>query len=114
MSNKNIMFMPALISLIFTATRFGKGVYFARNADDKYSVPDAVGNKYIYLSLVLTGKYTKGEKDLKVPPPKDPAKPAELYDSVVDNVDDPTIFVVFHDSQAYPQYLITFKKTHEE
>ena len=30
-------------------------------------------------------------------------------DSVVNDVRDPTIFVVFHDAAAYPEYVITFQ-----
>lgn len=46
---------------------------------------------------------------MKVPPPRDPANPSIMYDSLVDNVDKPSMYVVFHDVQAYPKYLITFK-----
>ena len=45
-----------------------------------------------------------------VPPPKnDPGNPNAKFDSVVDNVNDPTIFVLFYDREHYPEYLITFK-----
>ena len=43
-----------------------------------------------------------------VPPPKDPSRPEILFDSVVDNSANPTIFVVFFDNQCYPEYLIKF------
>ena len=43
-----------------------------------------------------------------VPPAKSPNNPNVLYDSVVDNIANPSIFVVFYDAQAYPEYLITF------
>ena len=43
-----------------------------------------------------------------VPPPKDPSRPEILYESVVDNLANPSIFVVFSDAQCYPEYLITF------
>jgi len=29
---------------------------------------------------------------------------------VADQIDSPTLFVIFNDTQAYPQYLITCKK----
>ena len=32
-----------------------------------------------------------------------------LYDSVVDNVSSPSMFIVFRDASVYPSYLITFK-----
>ena len=31
------------------------------------------------------------------------------YDSTVDRTHDPTIFVTYHDAQAYPEYLVRFK-----
>ena len=43
-----------------------------------------------------------------VPPAKSPTNPNVLYDSVVDNIGNPSILVVFYDPQAYPEYLITF------
>ena len=97
----------------YTAAVYGNGVYFAVKASysacDTYSKPDSKGHKHMYLCSVLTGKYTQGEEHIKVPPPKDTANPADLFDSVVDKVDEPSMFIVFHDSQAYPEYLITFK-----
>lgn len=58
------------------------------------------------LSKVLTGEYTNGKSDMKAPPNK-PNK-AELFDSLADNSINPTIFVIFHDTQAYPQYVIEY------
>ena len=42
-----------------------------------------------------------------VPPYKDPAHHIH-FDSVVDNVQNPTIFVIFQDALVYPEYLIVF------
>nr|XP_048310117.1 protein mono-ADP-ribosyltransferase PARP14-like isoform X5 [Myodes glareolus] len=96
------------------ATYFGKGTYFAVNAsysaDDTYSRPDANGKKHMYYVQVLTGNYTKGNQSLIVPPPRDPQNPTDLYDTVTDNDKNPSIFVVFYDNQAYPEYLITFRR----
>ncbi|XP_027758457.1 protein mono-ADP-ribosyltransferase PARP14-like, partial [Empidonax traillii] len=96
------------------AAAFGNGTYFAINASysaqDRYSVPDSNGKKHMYLARVLTGQYCAGAAGLITPPPKNPADPTDLYDSVVDNVSNPTIFVIFNDIQAYPEYLITFKQ----
>ena len=99
--------------MFYAATRFGRGVYFAVNANysasDGYSKPDANGNKHMFVACVLTGKYTKGAEDLKTPPPINPKDPLKLYDSVVDNISSPNMFVIFYDAQCYPEYLITFK-----
>ena len=98
--------------LLFLATALGRGVYFARDASysarDTYTPPDANGHKYMYYARVLTGQYTRGNSSLLVPPPKDPSNPAVLHESVVDNVQNPGIFVVFQDAHVYPEYLITF------
>lgn len=32
------------------------------------------------------------------------------YDSTVDDVNDPKIYVMFQDNQAYPEYLIKFNR----
>ncbi|XP_077977304.1 protein mono-ADP-ribosyltransferase PARP15-like [Glandiceps talaboti] len=93
------------------ATALGEGCYFAVNPSysANFSTPDINGNKYMYQVRVLTGEYTKGEAGLRTPPPKISNDSTDCYDSVVDDVDDPSIFVVFNDAMAYPEYLITFR-----
>ncbi|XP_060594497.1 protein mono-ADP-ribosyltransferase PARP14-like [Ruditapes philippinarum] len=95
------------------AVAFGYGVYFAVEADyscdDTYSVPDANDVKRIYYSRVLTGEYTTGVHGLRQPPAKPVGGPHNLYDSVIDDPDYNQMFVVFNDTQAYPEYLIFFK-----
>ncbi|KAK2181570.1 hypothetical protein NP493_393g04004 [Ridgeia piscesae] len=93
------------------ATLCGEGVYFAvsssYSAQNHYTRPGARGMKHIYQARVLTGEYTLGDSAYRVPPPN-PATPGFPYDTVVDNVSTPGIFVIFLDNQAYPEYLITF------
>ncbi|XP_058050800.1 protein mono-ADP-ribosyltransferase PARP14-like [Ahaetulla prasina] len=95
------------------AAYFGNGTYFAVNASysahDTYSQPDASGIKYMYLARVLVGEYCVGSKGLVVPYQKNVTDPTDLYDSVTDHLRKPSIFVIFNDIQAYPEYLITFK-----
>ncbi|KAM9851030.1 poly(ADP-ribose) polymerase family member 14-related sequence 1 [Aulostomus maculatus] len=94
------------------AAHYGNGTYFAVNASysahNTYSKPNANGEKFMYICRVLTGEFTTGKTNMIVPPAKGLSN--DLYDSVVDNVQNPSIFVVFHDTQAYPEYLITFKQ----
>lgn len=59
---------------------------------------------------VLTGEFTQSRKDL-IDAPLKPGSNVVKYDSVVDDVQDPQVFVVFSDHQAYPEYLIEFKPT---
>ena len=99
----------------FLATVYGRGAYFARDASysarDTYSPPDqASGNKYMYLARVLTGEFTTGSQNMLTPPPKDPNNKHISYDSVVDNVQDPQVFVIFQDALVYPDYLIVFQR----
>lgn len=65
----------------------------------------------MFLCKVLTGEYCNGDPSLKVPPLK-PGSAGNhiLYDTVTNNVSGPIMFVIFHDSQAVPEYLVTFKK----
>uniref|UniRef100_A0A673KLI6 Poly [ADP-ribose] polymerase n=1 Tax=Sinocyclocheilus rhinocerous TaxID=307959 RepID=A0A673KLI6_9TELE len=91
---------------------YGNGTYFA--VDPCYSAkgyckPDANGHKRMYLAKVLVGEFTKGKKGLRTPP-KRSSKGVNLYDSVTDKTKNPSMFVVFNDVQAYPEYLITFQK----
>ena len=90
---------------------YGEGIYFARDASSSsgYSRPDENGLKVIYLAQVLTGEYTKGTRNTLIPPPKDPYTDLHVpFDSTVDNVSSPSVFVVYYNSQCYPAYLIKY------
>ncbi|CAB4022007.1 poly [ADP-ribose] polymerase 14-like [Paramuricea clavata] len=96
-------------------TRFGHGVYFARDASYsvRYSLKDSEKENsvfHMYVANVLVGKSVKGDKKMRVLPKRnDPRNPELFYDSAVDDTEDPSIFVTFDDHQCYPEYLITFK-----
>eukprot|EP00063_Salmo_salar_P009126 XP_013983961.1 PREDICTED: poly [ADP-ribose] polymerase 14-like isoform X1 [Salmo salar] len=90
----------------------GNGTYFAVDSSYSargYSKADAQGNKRMYLARVLVGDFTRGQAGLIVPPAKASGKDADLYDSVTDNTSKPTMFVIFNDVQAYPEFLIKFQ-----
>ncbi|XP_054983567.1 protein mono-ADP-ribosyltransferase PARP10 [Sorex araneus] len=93
-------------------TLYGQGVYFARRASlsvqDRYSPPDADGHKAVFVARVLTGDYAQGCRGLRAPPLRDPSGDVPLrFDSAVDCLRQPSIFVIFHDTQALPTHLIT-------
>nr|XP_018668926.1 poly [ADP-ribose] polymerase 14 [Ciona intestinalis] len=95
------------------ATVYGKGVYFALNAtySSRYAAPNPnMGNQCkMFLADVVTGEYCLGNQNLIAPPPRQTASnKSQLYDSVVDNMASPTIYVVFKDASAYPKYLLTY------
>nr|XP_044999106.1 protein mono-ADP-ribosyltransferase PARP10 isoform X1 [Jaculus jaculus] len=93
-------------------TLYGKGVYFAKRASlsvqDRYSPPDADGHKAVFVARVLTGDYGQGSRSLRAPPLR-PSGQLLRYDSAVDCLHQPSIFVIFHDTQALPTHLITCK-----
>jgi poly [ADP-ribose] polymerase 10/14/15 len=64
----------------------------------------------MYLCKVLTGVYAKGEKGMRVPPANPNGAPHALYDSVSNSLTNPHMFIIFHDTQACPEYLIYFKE----
>ena len=91
------------------ATVWGKGVYFARDASysasPQYSTPDAHGHQHIFACRVVVGEYCLGKRDALTP---DVRSGHTLYDSTVNNLRSPSIFVTYHDAQAYPEFLIKF------
>ena len=81
---------------------------FSYSAQSTYSPPDPDGVKYVFQCRVLTGQHTRGSAGMKEPPPRaDAAK--FRYDSVTNDVANPAVFVVFKDSQSYPEYLVAFR-----
>ena len=94
-----------------SGVKYGHGAYFARDASYSlcYAMGGDAGGRYMYLARVLVGQYCVGNSSMKVPPPKNPSTPEILYESVVDNQGNPSIFVVFYDNQCYPEYLITMQ-----
>ncbi|XP_055874107.1 protein mono-ADP-ribosyltransferase PARP14-like [Biomphalaria glabrata] len=85
-------------------TMWGKGVYFHKMAS--YSVgyakpPDGNNNHHLYLARVLVGESTPANSSMAVLPIKSGSRP---FDSAVHG----DIYVIFHDTQAYPEYLIIF------
>ena len=92
-------------------TMYGKGVYFARDASysssPQYSVPNALGVQHMFLCRVVVGEYCKGVKDALTPAPRNGS---QLFDTTVDNMANPSIYVTFNDAQAYPEYLVRFKQ----
>lgn len=57
---------------------------------------------------VITGEWCQGTQQMKAAPYKTNAQ-TQQYDSVVDNVNNPSMYVVFNDASAYPEYIIKFQ-----
>ncbi|XP_070709611.1 protein mono-ADP-ribosyltransferase PARP11 [Pempheris klunzingeri] len=101
---------------------FGKGIYFAKHASyaDKYSrgSKDPLQlyggerrggqgeyTKIIFLARVMIGKSNVGQTYYQKP---DHGSSDNSHDSCVNDIDNPTIFVIFDRNQIYPEYLIQY------
>lgn len=85
---------------------YGQGSYFAANASysDAFARIDSRLREFMFLAKVLVGSYSTGRSSYRRPPLKNPLDPvSDLYDSGVDNIANPTIFVVFDTDQFYPE-----------
>jgi hypothetical protein len=103
------------------ATAYGKGVYFARDASYSHKYTNlgnigAVANAYasskkqanLFMCKVLIGYSAVGNSlmECRNLPKSEEGSPV---DSTINEIKDPIIFVIYHDAQAYPQYLITYE-----
>ncbi|XP_069820321.1 zinc finger CCCH-type antiviral protein 1-like [Dendropsophus ebraccatus] len=90
---------------------YGQGNYFARDAlyADNYSVPAPDGTQSMFIARVLVGDYATGSPQMTSPPLR-PNSITRRYDSCVDNIINPAIFVVFKRHQIYPEYLLEYEK----
>ena len=59
------------------------------------------------VAQVIVGFFTNGEKGM-LKCPSLPGEEYKCYHSLVNEEDDPSIFVVQHSCQAYPSYIITY------
>uniref|UniRef100_A0A8C2BU27 Poly [ADP-ribose] polymerase n=1 Tax=Cyprinus carpio TaxID=7962 RepID=A0A8C2BU27_CYPCA len=111
-NNEKLLFHgQTFFAFVSISAMYGNGTYFAVDPNysaQGYSAPDAKGHKRMYLVRVLVGDFTQGKQGLPAPPAKS-SNNADLYNSVTDNMTNPTMFVIFNDVQAYPEYLITFQ-----
>ncbi|XP_063410873.1 uncharacterized protein LOC134693865 [Mytilus trossulus] len=92
------------------ATVYGEGSYFAVRArlSHSYTKADSTTDiRFLFRAKVLVGKFTQGNPSLRRPP-EIPGQIHKLYDSCVDKVEDPQIFVVFDRNQCYPEYIIMY------
>ena len=95
-------------------TRFGYGSYFAVYASyaaqfaNEAEVDARIGRsvRYLFLCAVKVGEFCEGREHLRRPPKREDGR--GMYDSVVDDVEVPSVFVTFDNAQALPMYLITF------
>jgi poly [ADP-ribose] polymerase 7/11/12/13 len=95
---------------------YGRGAYFAMNANfsDRYANCDASANRrlsWMFLARVLVGRSAVGRREYVRPPPLVCGKRnGELYDSCVNDLRKPVVFVIFDTDQCYPEYVISYTR----
>lgn len=87
-----------------------KGTYFARDASfsaqRRYSAMDSDGYQYMLLCKVIVGDYVQATPHMKKTPLK---KDGTEYDSLVNSLKKPTVYVVWREFTAAPLFLVKFK-----
>lgn len=92
------------------ATLYGEGSYFAVRSKLSHSYTKAdtpFEYRFMLRAKVLVGQFAEGNPSLRRPP-EIRGQSHKLYDSCVDKVPDPQIFVVFDRNQCYPEYLFMY------
>ncbi|XP_007256102.3 protein mono-ADP-ribosyltransferase PARP12 [Astyanax mexicanus] len=89
-------------------TAYGKGSYFARDANYSHRYTNDSGPRCMFVCRVLVGEYTTGLPSHVRPPLKDGGDTV-FFDSCVNDINNPSIFVVFEKHQVYPEYLIQYE-----
>ncbi|XP_077166179.1 protein mono-ADP-ribosyltransferase PARP12-like isoform X2 [Paroedura picta] len=89
-------------------TVYGKGSYFARDAkySHSYCQPNVKGNM-MFVARVLVGDFVVGNQTYNRPPARS-FDMTKCYDSCVDRMVDPSIFIIFEKHQIYPEYMISY------
>ncbi|XP_070612419.1 protein mono-ADP-ribosyltransferase PARP12-like isoform X2 [Erythrolamprus reginae] len=92
-------------------TLYGKGSYFAKDASYSHEYCTSKRKaKTMLVARVLVGNYVQGESSYVRPPPK-PNQSNSFYDSCVDDVQNPSIFVIFEKHQIYPAYVVEYQES---
>ncbi|CDW86806.1 poly adp-ribose polymerase member 14-like protein [Stylonychia lemnae] len=92
---------------------WGQACYFAEKASyshNGYKHPVGDGTFQMFYARVTVGEFKKLDplNTLKMPPPME-SKPKLLYDSVQGETNGSSVYMIYQNKKAYPEYLITYK-----
>uniref|UniRef100_A0A7M4E4X3 Poly(ADP-ribose) polymerase family member 9 n=1 Tax=Crocodylus porosus TaxID=8502 RepID=A0A7M4E4X3_CROPO len=89
---------------------YGSGIYFKKSPRNLIEDNEQCDKDHlicVFEAEVITGSYTRGRQSYIVPPDFEvDGKGRCKFDSLVDDVQDPTTFVIFNSKQALPKYLL--------
>jgi len=92
-------------------TRYGNSVHFARDASFSsrrtYAAADTQGVQCMFLCRFVVGVYCRRIQNALTPAVRNDNM---LFDTIVDDMANPSIYVTDHDAQAYPEYLVHFRQ----
>jgi hypothetical protein len=96
---------------------WGTGIYFAVNAQyssSGYAFKNIDGTRSIFYARVAVGDFIElpRNQSYKIPPEKKSTSglfSVERYDSIKGNSSGSDIYILYENSRAYPDYLITFE-----
>ncbi|XP_058153426.1 zinc finger CCCH-type antiviral protein 1 isoform X6 [Dasypus novemcinctus] len=89
-------------------TKYGKGNYFRTDALCSHkSCEHEAKNTAMFVAQVLVGDFTEGNM-MYIRPPLKADDQGTLYDSCVDEMANPSVFVIFQKDQIYPAYVIEY------
>ncbi|XP_023568636.1 zinc finger CCCH-type antiviral protein 1 isoform X2 [Octodon degus] len=88
-------------------SRYGRGNHFSREAIYSHrNCPDDARSIVMFVVRVLAGDFIEGNMLYASPPPP--------YNSCVDTMVNPSVFVIFQKDQIYPAYLIEYTEADKE
>jgi hypothetical protein len=93
---------------------YGKGSYFSNQLEyslrEEYAKPDDEGSQWVLLVRVLVGQSCVGMKGMRQPDKK-PGGGGVLFESMVDSLQKPSIFVLStgSDNHAYPEFVLRLR-----
>ncbi|XP_072508688.1 zinc finger CCCH-type antiviral protein 1 isoform X1 [Notamacropus eugenii] len=84
--------------------KYGKGIYFAKDARSSHiNHKSSAKNRIMFVAQVLVGTSVQGKMEYTYP-----SQNVTRCDSWVDNVTNPSTFVIFDKHQIYPAYIIEY------
>jgi len=94
--------------------KYGAGIYLAKCAAMSHQFAQRAAHKAeyrVFVVRIVTGMYTVGQYGMNQPPIDTAGAKGEHFHSLVDNLQNPSIFVINDNTRAYPAYLVTYESS---